>query len=190
MALYQIWALTRSIDKTNEELTRFLRTITYADFSQTFSGRGQGAGFDRLNEAFGRVIEEFRKARTETEEHFRYLQTIVQHVGVGLLSFTPDGEVELLNTAAKRLLHVSHLKNIHNLEPAAGPLVETMLKLRAGDRTLLRLEDAGEPQQLALYATEFRMRERQYTLVSLGFPLGAGREGNGGLAKPHPGPHA
>ena len=30
-AVYQIWALTRSIDKTNEELTRFL----YAERSQS-----------------------------------------------------------------------------------------------------------------------------------------------------------
>ena len=51
--------------------------------------------------------------------------------------------------------------------PAARPLVEAMLKLRAGDRTLVRVEEDGEQQQLALYATEFRMRERPYTLVSL-----------------------
>ncbi|HEX9006433.1 MAG TPA: ATP-binding protein [Bacteroidota bacterium] len=167
LVLYQIWALIRSVDKTNEELTRFLRTITYADFSQTFSGRGHGATFDRLNEAFAGVIGEFRKARTETEEHFRYLQTIIQHIGVGLISFTPDGEVELLNTAAKRLLHVPHLRNIHDLGEAARPLVDAMLKLRAGDRTLVRVEEDGEPQQLALNATEFRMHERPYTLVSL-----------------------
>ena len=167
LIVYQIVVLIRSADRINLDLTRFLRSIKYADFSQTFSSKGHGQTFDQLSAAFTNVIEEFRKTRTEKEEHYRYLQTIIQHVGVGLLSFTLDGEVEVMNTAAKRLLRVAHVKNIRQLEPWSKPLVEALLHMRSGDRALIRVENQSEPLQLALYATEIRMREQQYTLVSI-----------------------
>src|SRR3990172_6382809 len=115
--LYQIYELIRHVERTNFELSRFLRSIRYADFSQTFSSRGRGSSFDALNTAFTEVVEEFQKARAEKEEHFQYLQTVVQHIGVGLLAFTADGEVALVNTAVKRLLGIDQLVNIKSLEP-------------------------------------------------------------------------
>ena len=72
-----------------------------------------------------------------------------------------------MNTAAKRLLRVAHVKNIRQLEPWSKPLVEALLHMRSGDRALIRVENQSEPLQLALYATEIRMREQQYTLVSI-----------------------
>src|SRR3989339_1054626 len=46
--LYQIYELIRHVERTNFELSRFLRSIRYADFSQTFSSRGRGSSFDAL----------------------------------------------------------------------------------------------------------------------------------------------
>jgi len=165
--VYQIYALLLYVEKTNKDLTRFLQAIKYTDFSQSFSGTGLGSSFKQLNEAFSEVIEQFRKARSEKEEHFRYLQTVVQHVGIGLISFKPDGEVGLINTAAKRLLKIPHLKNIKSLGAHSKPLVETLLRLRSGEKALIKIDDKKELLQLTVYATEFKLREQMFTLVSL-----------------------
>ena len=95
------------------------------------------------------------------------MQTVMQHVGIGLVSFQSNGEVELINTAARRLLHVPHLKNIHSLESLSRPLVEKLLAMKSGERALIKVEDKSELLQLAIYATEFKMREQKFTLVSL-----------------------
>jgi signal transduction histidine kinase len=116
LIIYQIYALIRYVEKTNRDLTRFLQSIKYSDFSQTFKDDGLGSSFEVLRKAFNEVMNAFRKTRTEKEEHYRYLQTVVQHIGIGLIAFQPSGEVELINTAAKRLLKVPHLKNIKSLE--------------------------------------------------------------------------
>ncbi|MBI3110449.1 MAG: GHKL domain-containing protein [Ignavibacteriales bacterium] len=163
----QIAALIRYVEKTNNDLARFLRSIRYADFSQTFSGGGKGGSFEDLAAAFSEVMNEFRRARAEKEEHHQYLQTVVQHIGVGLIAFKPDGEVELINTAAKRLLGINHLKSIRSLEHSNKPLVETLFRLKSGEKGQLKSEVNGELIQFAIYATEFRMREQQYTLVSI-----------------------
>ncbi len=165
--IYQIYSLIHYVEKTNRDLTRFLEAIKHTDFSQTFTSTGLGSSFEPLKKAFNEVIEQFRRARSEKEEHFRYLQTVVQHVGIGLIAFGQDGEVSLINTTAKRLLHIPYLKNIKTLEAFSKPLVETLFKLRSGEKALIKADDRNDILQLAIYATEFKLREQQFTLVSL-----------------------
>jgi nitrogen fixation/metabolism regulation signal transduction histidine kinase len=167
VVVYEIYALIRYVDRTNVELSRFLRSIRYADFSQTFSSRGKGSSFDELNTAFTEVVEEFQQARAEKEEHFQYLQTVVQHIGVGLVAFTADGEVALVNTAAKRLLSIDQLINIKALEQVSPGLVQTLLSTRAGQKVLIKTEINEEPLHLIVSATELKLRGQHHTLVSL-----------------------
>ncbi|HTY57249.1 MAG TPA: ATP-binding protein [Bacteroidota bacterium] len=164
---YQTYALIRYVTKTNNDLSRFVRSIEYDDFSQTFTGGRRGRSFDELALAFTAVMNRFRATRAEKEEHFRYLQTVVEHVGVGLIAYRPNGEVELVNNAAKRLLDIPHLRTIGTLESKSRALVETLLSLRAGERALIKVEAGHEPLQLVLHATEFRARGDSVTLVSV-----------------------
>ncbi|NIR52269.1 HAMP domain-containing histidine kinase [candidate division KSB1 bacterium] len=165
--VYQIYSLIHYVEKTNRDLKRFLLTIKHEDFSQTFLGQGLGSTFDELKAAFNDIIQKFHEARAEKEEHFRYLQTVVQHVGIGLIAFTGDGKVALLNNAAKKLLKIPRLKNIQHLERYSQPLVEKLFKLRSGQKALVKIEVKNELLQLAINTTEFRMRDQNYTLVSL-----------------------
>ena len=166
-ALYQTYALIHYVERTNRDLTRFLQAIRYEDFSQSFTGTGLGSAYNDLKEAFNEVLDAFRKTRAEKEEHFRYLHTVVQHVGIGLICFNPNGRIELINTAAQRLFKTPHIRNIKDLEIFSKPLVETLLKLRAGDKCLVKVEDNDELLQLIVYATELRMRSETFILVSV-----------------------
>ena len=165
--LYQIFALIHFVERTNRDLTRFLDTIRYQDFSQSFTGTGLGSAFDDLKKAFNEVLDAFRRTRADREEQHRYLHTVVQHVGVGLICFRPDGKIELVNTAAQRLLGIPQFHNIRQLEGFSQPLVDAMLRLRSGEKALVKAGEPGEALQLVLYATELRMREQQFTLVSI-----------------------
>jgi signal transduction histidine kinase len=165
--IYQTYALIHYVEKTNRDLTRFFTSIRYSDFSQTFKDVGLGSSFDGLRKAFTEVMNAFRKTRTEKEEHYQYLQTIVQHIGIGLIAYQSNGDVELINTAAKRLLGIAALKNIHSLETFSQPLVETLLKIKPKGRALIKVEDQNELLHLALYATEFKLRGQIFSLVSI-----------------------
>jgi nitrogen fixation/metabolism regulation signal transduction histidine kinase len=163
----QVAGLFRTVDRTNRDLARFFDSVRFDDFSQTFRGRSPGGSFTELHAALGRVIEAFRSARAEKEEQALYLQTVVQHVGIGLVVFQPDGEVELLNESARRLLKILQLKNIRDLEASHPAFVETLFRLQPRDRTLVRVEVGDEQLQLLLHATEFKQRGRDFTLVSI-----------------------
>ncbi len=163
----QIVSLIHYVEKTNRDLARFLASIKYSDFSQTFATGQRGSAFQQLNAAFAEVISEFQRARSEKETQYRYLQTVVQHIGLGILSFDRAGNVDLINNAAKRLLRVTHLKNVKSLESFSPRLVQTLLSSRPGEKTLVKVEQEDQTLTLAVYATEFRVPDRSITLVSM-----------------------
>lgn len=164
---YQIFALIRYVSKTNRDLTRLLQSIKYSDFSQSFTNNLKGSGFEGLHTALTDVIKEFQRARLEKEEHFRFLQTIVDHVGIGLIAFDTRGEVEMINNAAKKLLKIPRLKNIHDLERVSARLVDKLFELSPGADDLVKLKQDDDLLQLAIHATGFVLRQQQLILVAM-----------------------
>jgi nitrogen fixation/metabolism regulation signal transduction histidine kinase len=162
----QVVQLIRYVERTNEKLSRFLNSIRYSDFSRSFPDHGLGESFRSLNEAFARVIDEFKRERAEKQEHYRYLQTVVQHVGIGLVAFNQRGEVVLINTAAKRLFQIPTIRMVDGLAEISPQLLNAVIGLKGGNRTLVRVTIDNETLQLAIYATEFKMHDDQYKLVS------------------------
>ena len=167
LIIVQVVNLINYVEATNKQLKRFFEAISYNDFSQTFSSIGSNKSFSSLNDAFNDIIEKFKNERSKGEESFRYLQTVVQHIGIGLLSFNQKGEVELLNTATKRLLDITVLRNVDQLTEVSAPLFETVMNLDSGSRTVLNCEVRLKSLQLAIYATEFRMKGDNYKLISI-----------------------
>ena len=165
--IYEIYSLIKFIDATNVELTRFFQSIKHSDFSQTFANKSLGGTFKELNNAFNDVIIKFQNTRSEKEEHYRYLQTVMQHVGVGLISYEPDGKVEFINKSAKRILGIPHLTNIKMLKRISGELQNKLLNMHSGEKATIRIVDDNELLQLVINVTEFKLRNQIFKLASL-----------------------
>jgi len=165
--VYQVWSLIHTVDKTNRDLIRFFQSVHFGDFTQTFAAKDRDKSFAGLHAALTEVMEAFRRARAEKEEQALYLQAVVQHIGVGLIVFQSTGDVDLINNAAKRLLKLVRLKNIHDLEANHAELVGALLRMKPGERALVKPLIGGEPLQLSLYATELRLRGKDFRLVSI-----------------------
>ncbi|RNC79304.1 MAG: sensor histidine kinase [Balneola sp.] len=167
IVIFQVFNLVRFVETTNKQLHRFFEAISYNDFSQTFTNQEKNNSFAQLNDAFNTIIEKFKNERAKGEESFRYLQTVVQHIGIGLFSYNQKGEIELFNTAAKRLLDTSIFRNIEQLRTINEGLYNTITGLKSGSRTLQNCKIGADKLQLAIYATEFRMKGDNYKLISL-----------------------
>ena len=165
--IIQIYSLIKFVERTNKDISRFFSSIRYSDFTQNFKSNIKGAAFEELSDSFMEVINEFKKTRKEKEENYRYLQTIVQHISIGILAYTPDGNVELLNNAAKKLLKINSLRNISDLNPLSKSLVSSLFKIRTGEKILEKVIDNNELLQLSIFAAEFKMGAKHIILVSI-----------------------
>lgn len=167
ITILQISSMLQYIQKTNRYLTTFLESIRYSDFSRSFKIEGLGSAYDELQIAFNHVIEDFQKIRTEREEHYHYLQNVIQHIGISLIAFRKDGHVEMMNNSAKKLFQINRLNNIKELKKYSVELVRTLKELKPGKRKLVQVSDEDVMLQLAIYATEFKLSNRTIKLVSI-----------------------
>lgn len=157
------------LDKSNREIIGFLESIKWDDFSHTYQEKKEGGtSIDELYHQFNNVIKKFREIRADKEAQYQYLKTIVQHVGIGIITFEKNGEVQIINSAAKSLLGIKHLKNIKHLSGINDKLVPTLKELRTGGRDLIKISKSNEDEiQLAVYAIELSLREKEFKLISL-----------------------
>jgi len=163
--IIQLIDLFRYVETTNRKLTRFLESVKYSDFSSGFTYDNKlGRTFRELNKAFNEVLEAFRMARAEKEEHLNYLHTVVQHVSTGLLSFDQEGQIGIINTTAKRFLQTPQIRNVIELKPRNPELYKKIMNMKPGDKALIRNTN---DVSLAVHTTELRLRGKTYKLVAL-----------------------
>ncbi len=159
---YELYYFT---SQTNRQLSKFLESVTYSDFSTGFStGNNLGSSFRELNTSFNGILAAIRKARSEKEEHWQYLNTVVEHVSVGVISFDEDGEIGLMNAAAKKLIGSEKLRNIEELIETNSWMYKALFDLPTGKANLFR---RGDDLQLSLRATEIKLGETKYKLIAL-----------------------
>ncbi|MCK5207766.1 MAG: GHKL domain-containing protein [Cyclobacteriaceae bacterium] len=162
--IIEIIDLFRFTTVTNKKITKFLESIRYSDFSSSFSYDNKlGKSFRELNKSFNNVADAFRKERAEKEEHLNYLNTIVQHVTTGLLSFDNEGKVGLINSAARRFLNMPQLRNISEILAVNVTLYKKLKQMGPGEKALIRV---SSDLNLAIHATELKLRGHSYKLVA------------------------
>lgn len=165
--IIQMILLIKYVEQTNRKLTRFFDNIKYNDFTSSFVSENKGESFNQLNESFNQVISQFVKTRAEKEEHHNQLQTIVQHVSIGIITYRKDGLVDIYNNALKQLFKINNLKHVNELAKVDKSLPEIFTNISQDDSKLLKIYIEDEVLQLSIQATEYKKKGEEYLLVSV-----------------------
>lgn len=166
-AIFQGAGLIRHLERGTRDLLSFFEAIEYSDFTQSFSTPFEDGQFKKLYGAFSRVMETFREARAKNEVQRQYFETLVHHIGTGLLCYKPDGNVELINSAAKKLLDRPALNHIQDLKSLSPAFVDVLMNLKTGEHDLIKIDTERDWLQLSVHATRFNLLDQSYVLVSL-----------------------
>ncbi|MES2731048.1 MAG: ATP-binding protein [Bacteroidota bacterium] len=166
VVIFQLAELIRYITKTNTELAQFVLAVRYRDFSQHFNERDAPISVKQLRQAFNEINSTFKKLSNEKEAQYQYLQTILELVDTGILSYNAEGEVEWMNESLKKLLNLPYLKSIHSLARRNEHLYEVIIQLKVGESKLTTLHLGKTSTQLLLSATALRTQGKLSTLVA------------------------
>src|SRR6187455_2795723 len=99
VALASLWNFIR---RTNFQVSRFIESVRFEDYSQRFSDPS-GGGFDVLGDTLDAALKSLQARHVQASGEARYLSAIVDDSPSALLSVDEDGRVELLNKAARQL---------------------------------------------------------------------------------------
>ncbi|TPE43211.1 sensor histidine kinase [Pontibacter mangrovi] len=165
--LLQVWLLMYAMERTNRLFLRFLNSIKYDDFTEQFHVGGEGKTQAMLALRLNEVMAKFREVRAEKEAHLHYFEVIVQHIGIGIITYKPDGSILLLNNAAKKLLQVGQLRKVQELQQSSPELALGLQQLESGDKVLVPVRQQGQLANLSVHVMELSLLGEQVRLASL-----------------------
>jgi nitrogen fixation/metabolism regulation signal transduction histidine kinase len=154
-------------DRFNRDVTSFMVSLLQRDFTTHYQSQGRSKSFDELYETLNRISEVFRTISAEKEIQFRFLEMMVEHLRVGILTVDEEGKIQLVNRALKDLLKREVLFSLKALESIDPSLVSTLMDIRSGETRLIKLRVQNELLQLSLHASEFRLDDKYHKLISM-----------------------
>ncbi len=169
LLIFQLQRLLKVFDQHNRELIRFLEAIRYEDFLQSFPARPQlGGSSAALYDAFHQLFALFKQNRDQAERQYRYLQTIIEHIDIGLFSVAVDGRVDFINRAARNLLKIGSLGNIDDLSAHFNSdFVRLLREICHGQKQTVVVEGEKCRFSALVYASALRMGDQSLRLISL-----------------------
>jgi len=166
-ACVEVGELIWYVDRFNRDMKIFMVSLMQKDFTTHFQASGKGRRLDELYDLLNQISEAFKKISTEKETQYRYLEMLVEHVRVSILSIDENGGIHLANPSLKNLLQKSFLPNLKALEVFGDHFVQTLRDIRTGETRLEKLRVQNEVLQLSIHASEFKLLGRYYKLISM-----------------------
>lgn len=154
-------------DRFNRDVKTFLISLHQRDFTTHFDASRKGRSFDELYQMLNKISAIFKAISSEKEMQHRYLEMLVEHMRVGVLSMDAEGKIHLANQAVKNLLQKEVLSGLRSLESLDASLVTTLQHIKTGETKLLRLQVHNDPLQLSIHASEFKLNDKYYKLISM-----------------------
>lgn len=167
LSALQVKMLIELVDKSNQNLAKFLDSVEFDDLSFTFKTISDDPNVVRLHRELNQALMKLRSARSEKDSEFLFYRNIVMHVGIGLIIFHENGKVEIFNSAARKILKVNRPDHVKDLSEVSEHFVNVIERLKTGGRELLRLRIGDEFIQLSIYAIELTLRGETLKLISI-----------------------
>ncbi|RAK70344.1 sensor histidine kinase [Hymenobacter edaphi] len=166
-----LWAaadLYRGQARLQQELQDFTAAVRYGDFSRQYGRRSGRPELQALHAGFQEINAAFRRLSREKETQYQHLQSILELIQTGILSYEPaTGAVWWLNGALKEMLRLPHLKHFSGLVRRYPALAAQLAELRPGPAQVATVAVGSGVLRLLVAASVFQTEGRQYKLVAL-----------------------
>jgi two-component system nitrogen regulation sensor histidine kinase NtrY len=167
MLVYELIEMVRFQKKAQDEVTQFVESIHYRDFSRHFDVRRAPTELKPLRKGFNEINSTFKLISRERETQYHYLQKILELVDTGILSYDNEtGETGWINESFKKILGIPYLKTIHSLEKREAALYREIMSLKPGDSKVVTITREQQLVKILTSASLLRSDDRIYKLVA------------------------
>lgn len=167
LILAQIVFLLSYAESSFKKVRQFLNNIKQDNYTNVYPVKFDGTEIDDLHIEFNAILAKLQEDQAEKEANYQYFRSVFQHLSIGLITFDEDGKVQIINTAAKRMLNIQHLVQIGEVERINKELHHAIHSLRTGGSELIKIAHPDGIMQLSVYVIELVLRDTKFKLVSL-----------------------
>ncbi|HEX6740830.1 MAG TPA: PAS domain-containing sensor histidine kinase [Sphingomicrobium sp.] len=165
VAVFALASLWNFIRRTNFQVSRFVESVRFEDYSQRFSDPS-GGGFDVLGDTLDAALKQLQARHMKESAEARYLSAILDDSPSALLTIDRGGRVELLNKAARQLFTLQPLSSAGDFD-ALGPEIAAAVKLPPGTRKITRLMLDGVPHKAIFASAQVARLDEPVTVLSI-----------------------
>ncbi|MEI9945774.1 MAG: ATP-binding protein [Chitinophagaceae bacterium] len=167
IVIYQVVEFYRFQRKAHDELSQFVESIQYRDFSRYFDVKHAPTEIQSLRKGFNDINTTFKVISKEKETQYLYLQKILELVDTGILSYEEkEGDVMWMNESLKQMLQLPYLKTIHSLAKRDQNLYNEIVSLRPGESKVATAHLEKEAFKVLLSATAFQTEGKRFMLIA------------------------
>ena len=167
IGVFIMFRLIYYVNRTNRILGDFFLYMKEEDPSLTYTKQYIDRSFKGLNQKLEILIHEFKEDRLEKQIQARYLQTIVDNVTTGIISFDHSGYVHLLNNAARKLLNIRQLKMIEELNHYYPGLGSRIMYLKPREEISEKIVTRDKFHHLSINTSIIKMRGIRNHIITL-----------------------
>ncbi len=162
----QTWMLVNKVNRTNTDLEKFFSSVQCYDSSVRFSDNTRNNSYRKLHDRMNDLNTIIQSVKIENERTSQFLQSLVAHVDVGLLSFDMNGRIEIYNRAAKRYLNDQQLQELSSLRTTNDEIYKIISTIKPGQEILHKMKIDNLIQSILIKATELKFENNVVKLVS------------------------
>jgi two-component system nitrogen regulation sensor histidine kinase NtrY len=167
LVLAQIIFLLGYAENSFKKVRQFLDNIKQDNYTNVYPVKFDGTETDDLHIEFNAILAKLQEDQAEKEANYQYFRSVFQHLSIGLITFDEEGKVQIVNTAAKRMMNIPQLINIGEVEKINKELHHAINHLRTGGSELIKIAHPDGIMQLSVYVIELVLRDTKFKLVSL-----------------------
>ena len=167
LILYQIYLLVNYLNKTNRKLAHFFNSVHNNESVLSFSQNNKGKIFDSLDTSLNELNSILGKMRRKNASQSLFLNNLVEHVAVGLITYTKEGEIKIFNHAAKELLQIGRLNKINDINTYYPELGKCISELQSYNQKLVKITTKRSVLFLSLKLSIFKSEEETINLLSI-----------------------
>jgi len=166
LIVLQTYLLFNQVNKTNADLEKFFSSVQDHDSSVRFSENTKNDTFRKLHERMNNLNTIIQNVKIENERTSQFLQSVVDHVDIGLLSFDVNGNIEIYNRAAKRYLNDQQPRQLSSLKTINDEIFKIINTIKPGQEILHKMKIDNLLQSILVKATELKFESNVIKLVS------------------------
>ena len=163
--LISITEFLHFVNKTNKDLKSFVNALIYEDFSNFYSKSKTQTS--ELYGLFNKLNNKYRKIAFEKEVQHAFLQTIIEHISIGILVVDFKKNVLLVNNTLLKLIRSNSIQHLDEIKMKSEKLSEELEKIEINKPRLLELSLNGELYRLSINASDFKLNGVLYRLISI-----------------------
>ncbi len=166
LIVLQTWLIVNQVNKTNADLEKFFSSVQDHDTSVRFSENAMNSSFKKLHDRMNNLNTIIQNVKIENERTSHFLQSVVDHVDIGLLSFDMNGTIGIYNRVAKRYLNVQQPWQLSSFKTINDEMFKIINTIKPGQEILHKMNIDNLLQSILIKATELKYESNVIKLVS------------------------